>query len=175
MGDSTDKLWVLAGCSDVLPEEEKCPYGNLGTPKVYQLPHNMRPYMCVPGRGLHSFPFPLNLSLLCPFPLNLSFTLTPISPNFPESFQVELYRERCVLKVVKLSCEVSECKPLVPGKDARCDARALPQCCADNDNTVAPSEAKCCMTTAEARTAEGGGIQTFSFRGLNGIPRHGEH
>jgi hypothetical protein len=24
------------------------------------------------GRGLHSFPFPLNLSLLCPFPLNLS-------------------------------------------------------------------------------------------------------
>jgi len=23
-------------------------------------------------RGLHSFPFPLNLSLLCPFPLNLS-------------------------------------------------------------------------------------------------------
>jgi hypothetical protein len=26
----------------------------------------------MPGRGLHSFPFPLNLSLLCPFPLNLS-------------------------------------------------------------------------------------------------------
>jgi hypothetical protein len=24
------------------------------------------------GRGLHSFPFPLFLSLLCPFPLNLS-------------------------------------------------------------------------------------------------------
>ena len=24
------------------------------------------------GRGLHSFPFPLNLSLLCPSPLNLS-------------------------------------------------------------------------------------------------------
>ena len=24
------------------------------------------------GRGLHSFPFPLNLSSLCPFPLNLS-------------------------------------------------------------------------------------------------------
>jgi len=24
------------------------------------------------SRGLHSFPFPLNLSLLCPFPLNLS-------------------------------------------------------------------------------------------------------
>jgi len=23
------------------------------------------------NRGLHSFPFPLNLSLLCPFPLNL--------------------------------------------------------------------------------------------------------
>ena len=25
-----------------------------------------------PGRGLHSFPFPHKLSLLCPFPLNLS-------------------------------------------------------------------------------------------------------
>jgi len=24
------------------------------------------------GRGLHSFPFPLNLGLPCPFPLNLS-------------------------------------------------------------------------------------------------------
>ena len=24
----------------------------------------------IPGRGLHSFPFPLNLSLLWPFPLN---------------------------------------------------------------------------------------------------------
>jgi len=37
-------------------------------------------YGCVhvDGRGLHSFPFPLNLSLLCPIPLNLSFTLSPI-------------------------------------------------------------------------------------------------
>ena len=26
----------------------------------------------VAGRGLHSFPFSLNLSLPCPFPLNLS-------------------------------------------------------------------------------------------------------
>jgi hypothetical protein len=29
------------------------------------------------GKGLHSFPFPLNLSLLCPFPLNLSFLCPP--------------------------------------------------------------------------------------------------
>jgi hypothetical protein len=28
------------------------------------------PDMGAAGRGLHSFPFPLNLSLLCPFPLN---------------------------------------------------------------------------------------------------------
>jgi hypothetical protein len=35
------------------------------------------------GRGLHSFPFPLNLSLLCPFPLNLSLLVLcpPYDPN----------------------------------------------------------------------------------------------
>ena len=33
------------------------------------------------GRGLHSFPFPLNLSLLCPFPLNLSLICPPYNPN----------------------------------------------------------------------------------------------
>ena len=48
-GDSTDKLWMLAGCSDVLPAKERCDYGNMGIPKVYQIPHNMRSYMCVPG------------------------------------------------------------------------------------------------------------------------------
>ena len=32
----------------------------------------------------------------------------------PEGAQVELYRERSVPKVLKLSSEVSECKPLVP-------------------------------------------------------------
>jgi hypothetical protein len=30
----------------------------------------------------------------------------------PEGAQVEIYRERCVPKVLKLSCEVDECKPL---------------------------------------------------------------
>jgi hypothetical protein len=35
-----------------------------------------------PGRGLHSFPVPLNfLSLLCPFPLNLSLLCPRHNPN----------------------------------------------------------------------------------------------
>ena len=33
------------------------------------------------GRGLHSFPIPLNLSLLCPFPLNLSLLCPPYTAN----------------------------------------------------------------------------------------------
>ena len=33
----------------------------------------------------------------------------------PEGAQVELERERCVPKVLMLSCEVSQCKPLLPG------------------------------------------------------------
>jgi hypothetical protein len=32
-------------------------------------------------QGLHSFPFPLNLSLLCRFPLNLSSLCPPYDPN----------------------------------------------------------------------------------------------
>ena len=35
------------------------------------------------GRGLHSFPFPLNLSLLCRCPLNLSSFRPPYHPNQP--------------------------------------------------------------------------------------------
>jgi hypothetical protein len=35
----------------------------------------------VAGRGLHSFPFPLNLSLPCPFPLNCSSLCPPYDPN----------------------------------------------------------------------------------------------
>ena len=46
------------------------------------------------GRCLHSFPFPLNLSLLFPFPLNSSFLCPPYTPNWPwmcpEGAQVEL-------------------------------------------------------------------------------------
>jgi len=37
------------------------------------------PWAC--GRGLHSFPFPLILSLLCPFPLNLSLLCAPTDPH----------------------------------------------------------------------------------------------
>ena len=33
------------------------------------------------GRGLHSSPFPLNLSLPCPFPLKLSLPCPPYNPN----------------------------------------------------------------------------------------------
>jgi len=33
------------------------------------------------GRGLHSFPFPLNLSSLCPFPLNFGLLCTPQNPK----------------------------------------------------------------------------------------------
>ena len=32
------------------------------------------------GRSLHSFPFPLNLRVLCPFPLNLSSLRPPYDP-----------------------------------------------------------------------------------------------
>jgi len=35
------------------------------------------------GRGLHSFPFLLNLNLLCPLPLNLSLLCPPYDPNKP--------------------------------------------------------------------------------------------
>jgi hypothetical protein len=46
------------------------------------------------GRDLHSFPFPLNLSLLRPFPLNLAYLaphMTQINPWMcPEDAQVEL-------------------------------------------------------------------------------------
>jgi hypothetical protein len=48
----------------------------------------------VNGRGLHSFPFPLNLSLLCPFPLDLSLLCPPNNPSQPvdvsQGAQVEL-------------------------------------------------------------------------------------
>ena len=37
----------------------------------------------VGGRGLHSFPFPLILSLLCPSPLNLSSLRPLYNPNHP--------------------------------------------------------------------------------------------
>jgi hypothetical protein len=33
------------------------------------------------GRGLHSFPIPLNLSLPCPFPLKLSVLCPPRTPT----------------------------------------------------------------------------------------------
>jgi len=48
---------------------------------------------CTTGRSLHSFPFPLNLSVLCPFPLNSSSLVphvTQINPWMcPEGAQLE--------------------------------------------------------------------------------------
>jgi hypothetical protein len=42
--------------------------------------------------------------------------MTQVNPWIcSEGAQVEPYRERCVPKVLKLSCEVSECKPLLGG------------------------------------------------------------
>ena len=37
---------------------------------------------------------------------------------WPEGAEVELYREHCVPKVLKLSSEVNECKPLDVGAAA---------------------------------------------------------
>ena len=48
--------------------------------KTYSLPA-VKADLDAFGRGLHSFPFPLNLSLLCPFPLNLSSHCPPYDPN----------------------------------------------------------------------------------------------
>jgi hypothetical protein len=50
--------------------------------------------LLVGGRGLHLFPFPLNLGLLCPFPFNFGLLCppqNPITPRMcPEGFQVEV-------------------------------------------------------------------------------------
>ena len=78
-------------------------------------------YAGMMARGLLSFPFPLNLSLLCPFPLNLSSLVPPNNPNQPvdvsQGAQVELSNVSDVFpKVLKLSSEVSECKPLDDGR-----------------------------------------------------------
>jgi len=65
------------------------------------------------------------LSLLCPFPLSSSLLgpgTTQRQPWMcPEGSQIELERERCVPKVLKLSSEVSECKALGGGDVRRAD------------------------------------------------------
>ena len=50
-------------------------------------------------QGLHSFPFPLNLSLVCFFPLNCSLLCPPYGRNQP----VNVSR-----KVVEFSANVSD-------------------------------------------------------------------
>jgi hypothetical protein len=61
---------------------------------ISQLPEVAALRQLVTGRGSHSSPFPLNLSLLCPFSLNLSLYaahLTQANPwTCPEGVQVEL-------------------------------------------------------------------------------------
>ena len=71
-------------------EEEEAAAGNLNGKEKDPLPQSsgadglyfipQRPYLVL-GRGLHSFPFPPNFSLLCPFPLNLSLLRPPYDPN----------------------------------------------------------------------------------------------
>jgi hypothetical protein len=47
VGDSTDKLLLISGCSALLPEGERCDpaMARVGIPTTSQLPHNMRPYV----------------------------------------------------------------------------------------------------------------------------------
>ena len=65
------------------------------------------------GRGSHSFPFPPNLSLRCPFPLNLSTQST--RGCVPKVLMLSSNGSDVFPKVLKLSFEVSECKPLLEG------------------------------------------------------------
>ena len=47
VGDSTDKLLLISGCSALLPEGERCDpaMARVGIPETTQLPHNMRPFI----------------------------------------------------------------------------------------------------------------------------------
>ena len=47
VGDSTDKLLLISGCSALLPEDEQCDpaMARVGIPATTQLPHNMRPFV----------------------------------------------------------------------------------------------------------------------------------
>ena len=75
------------------------------------------------GRGgLNSFPFPLNLSLICPFPLNLSLFYSPHNPKItrgcvPRALKLSSNVKDVFPMVLELSSEVSECKPLGGGPD----------------------------------------------------------
>jgi len=73
----------------------------------------------VAGRGFHSFPFPLNLSLLC-LSAQLKLTFSPIQPKLtrgrgPKMLNLSSDGSDVFPKVLKLSFEGSECKPLVAG------------------------------------------------------------
>ena len=64
----------------VLDEAHKIKARTTNTAKcIYALRSTFK--WCLTGRGLHSFPFRLNLSSLCPFPLNLSLLCPPYNPN----------------------------------------------------------------------------------------------
>ena len=88
-------------------------------------------------RGLHSFPFPLNFSLLCPFPLYPSSLCPPYTLITRGCVQKVLKLSSNVSdvfpKVLELSFELSECKPLPTmaprrnvGWSTRCSARQRP-------------------------------------------------
>ena len=67
-------------------------------------------------QGLTLVPISAQLELTLPLPAQQAYFVPHITQRNPwmcsECAQVELLRERCVPKVLKLSSEVSECKPL---------------------------------------------------------------
>ena len=67
--------------------------------------------------------------------------MTQINPWMcPEGAQVELYRERCLSKVLKLSIEVSECEPLPSVSENEAYARdECDECVTSSTSTSSPS------------------------------------
>ena len=85
----------------------------------------MRPCrVLLQGRGLRSFPFPLNLSLLCPIPLNLSLLCNPSCGCVPKLLKLSPNVRDVIPRVLKLSCEAGECKPLLQGPWRGAERRA---------------------------------------------------
>jgi hypothetical protein len=74
-------------------------YNEDGESRGVQARHDVRAVWNVRGRGLHSFPFPLNLSLISPIFAQLKLTVSSMYPNVTSG---------CVPKVLKMSSDVSD-------------------------------------------------------------------
>ena len=105
VGDSTDKLLLISGCSALLPEDEQCDpaMARVGIPATTQLPHNMRPFVAEARDAS------LGYSML---------------GDAPRPFQTRDEAGCCAYDVKTVKKEEEEAE-----------------------------EARCCMTSAEARTA----------------------